>query len=53
MKNNGICNPKLVKIALSFDIKPAGFISKDKAILTNFGLQIPLFFIGFYKVIFG
>ena len=24
----------------------AGFISKDKAILTNFGLQIPLFLIG-------
>ena len=30
----------------------AGFISKDKAILTNFGLQIPLFLIGVYKVIF-
>ena len=30
----------------------AGFISKDKAILTNFGLQIPLFLIGIYKVIF-
>ena len=30
----------------------AGFISKDKAILTNFGLQIPLFVIGIYKVIF-
>ena len=26
----------------------AGFISKDKAILTNFGLQIPLFVI--YKI---
>ena len=25
----------------------AGFLSKDKAILTNFGLQIPLFIIGF------
>ena len=24
----------------------AGFITKDKAILTNFGLQIPLFMIG-------
>ena len=30
----------------------AGFISKDKAILTNFGLQIPLFIIGIYKIIF-
>ena len=30
----------------------AGFISKDKAILTNFGLQIPLFLIGIYKIIF-
>ena len=30
----------------------AGFISKDKAILTNFGLQIPLFIVGIYKVIF-
>ena len=30
----------------------AGFISKDKAILTNFGLQIPLFIIGVYKVVF-
>ena len=30
----------------------AGFISKDKAILTNFGLQIPLFIIGIYKVVF-
>ena len=30
----------------------AGFLSKDKAILTNFGLQIPLFLIGIYKVIF-
>ena len=29
----------------------AGFLSKDKAILTNFGLQIPLFLIGIYKVI--
>ena len=28
----------------------AGFISKDKAILTNFGLQIPLFLIGIYKI---
>ena len=31
----------------------AGFLSKDKAILTNFGLQIPLFFIGIYKIILG
>ena len=30
----------------------AGFISKDKAILTNFGLQIPIFLMGIYKVIF-
>ena len=30
----------------------AGFLSKDKAILTNFGLQIPLFLIGFYQVLF-
>ena len=30
----------------------AGFISKDKAILTNFGLQIPLFLIGFYQLLF-
>ena len=29
----------------------AGFLSKDKAILTNFGLQIPLFLIGIYKII--
>ena len=29
----------------------AGFISKDKAILTNFGLQIPLFLIRIYKII--
>ena len=28
----------------------AGFVSKDKAILTNFGLQIPLFLIGIYKI---
>ena len=30
----------------------AGFLSKDKAILTNFGLQITLFVIGIYKIIF-
>ena len=29
----------------------AGFISKDKAILTNFGLQIPLFLVAIYKII--
>ncbi|MDB9760481.1 hypothetical protein OAB59_00755 [Pelagibacteraceae bacterium] len=30
----------------------AGFLSKDRAILTNFGLQIPLFLIGFYQLLF-
>ena len=30
----------------------AGFISKDRAILTNFGLQIPLFVIAIHKIIF-
>ena len=30
----------------------AGFLSKDKAILTNFGLQIPLFLIDFYQLLF-
>ena len=30
----------------------AGYVSKDKDILTNFGLQIPLFIIGFYKILF-
>ena len=29
----------------------AGFVSKDKAILTNFGLQIPLFLVRIYKII--
>ena len=29
----------------------AGFILNDKAILTNFGLQIPLFIIGFTNLI--
>ncbi|KRO56442.1 MAG: hypothetical protein ABS04_07760 [Pelagibacteraceae bacterium BACL5 MAG-121015-bin10] len=28
-----------------------GFISKDRAIMTNFGLQIPLFLFGFYKLL--
>ena len=30
----------------------AGFLSKDKAILTNFGLQIPLFAMGYIKLFF-
>ena len=30
----------------------AGFLSKDKAILTNFVLQIPLVLVGFYKLLF-
>ena len=28
-----------------------GFISKDRAIMTNFGLQIPVFLFGFYKLL--
>ena len=28
----------------------AGFLIRDKAILTNFGLQIPLFIIGFINL---
>ena len=31
----------------------AGFLVNDKAIITNFGLQIPLFLIGFYQIIFN
>ena len=27
----------------------AGYMSKDKALMTNFGLQIPLFMIGYYN----
>ena len=27
----------------------AGYITKDKALLTNFGLQIPLFIIGYFN----
>ena len=27
----------------------AGYITKDKALLTNFGLQLPLFVIGYYN----
>jgi hypothetical protein len=30
----------------------AGFINKDKAIMTNFGLQIPLFAIGYINLLF-
>ena len=30
----------------------AGFINKDKAIMTNFGLQSPLFVIGYIKLFF-
>ena len=26
-----------------------GYMSKDKALMTNFGLQLPLFLIGYYK----
>ena len=28
----------------------AGYLSNDKAVITNFGLQIPLFIIGIYKI---
>ncbi len=31
----------------------AGYITQDKPVLANFGLQIPLFAIGFSKVLFG
>jgi len=31
----------------------AGYITQDKPILANFDLQIPLFAIGFSKVLFG
>lgn len=27
-----------------------GYLSKDKAIMTNFGLQIPLFIIGIFNI---
>ncbi len=30
----------------------SGILNKDKAIITNFGLQIPLFLLGFYKFAF-
>ena len=29
----------------------AGYLSRDKAILTNFGLQIPLFLIGYINLL--
>ncbi len=29
----------------------SGILHKDKAIITNFGLQIPLFFLGFIKLV--
>ena len=45
-----ILEKMLMKSVVGWTI--AGFISKDKAILTNFGLQIPLFLLGIYKVIF-
>ena len=31
----------------------AGYLTKDRAILTNFGLQLPLFTLGISKVAFG
>ena len=31
----------------------AGYLAKDRAILTNFGLQLPLFSLGISKVAFG
>ena len=30
----------------------AGILMQDKAIATNFGLQIPLFLVGIYSVVF-
>ena len=27
----------------------AGYMSKDRALMTNFGLQLPLFIIGYYN----
>jgi len=39
-------------MVLACRLDNAGFLSKDKAILTNFGLQIPLFLIGFYQLLF-
>ena len=31
----------------------AGYVTQDKPVLANFGLQIPLFAIGFSKLLFG
>ena len=31
----------------------AGYVTKDKPVLANFGLQIPLFAIGFAKLLFN
>jgi hypothetical protein len=33
----------------AIDWSIAGYMSKDKALMTNFGLQIPLFMIGYYN----
>ena len=30
----------------------AGYVNKDKAIMTNFGLQLPLFVIGYINLFF-
>jgi hypothetical protein len=30
----------------------AGYVNKDKAIMTNFGLQLPLFIIGYINLFF-
>jgi len=29
----------------------SGYLMNDKAVMTNFGLQVPLFLVGIYKVI--
>ena len=31
----------------------AGYVTQDKPVLANYGLQIPLFAIGFSKLLFG
>ena len=31
----------------------AGYLTKDKALLTNFGLQIPIFLFGYYFFLFS
>ena len=41
-------NVKLV-IAVLITASVAGYITKDKALLTNFGLQLPLFALGYYN----